>query len=441
MSFSCFLRRINPLGDGLVDSYVSGLSKTPEQLTAMNTSYDPALNDIPKARSPLVNSGAYAGNNTYSTQQELKFVVSGEDKPISPKTEIVIGILPGEGVGAEVISCSLKVLDAVSGVTGLSVKIREGGVIGRQAECICGTCLPEDVVAFCRNVFEEGGAILNGPGGGRYVYDLRKQLGLFFKASPLIPANGVIEASRLKPEWIRNLDIIVTRENDGGIYQGEWSSESDSGDGRLSRHTFQYTEGQVRRFLEVSARIAQSRRGEMAIVWKEFGIPSISKLWKDCAAEIASKHDVQYTMIDIDLMAYRLIHEPSCFDVIATPNLFGDVIADLGATLIGSRGISFSGNFSPKGDAVYQTNHGAAYPLAGKDQANPAGQIFSLAMMLRESFGLRSEAWIMEEAVRSVWKEGYGTFDVDSPGRIVVGTREFGNRVAERAEAIARTHS
>ena len=141
-------------------------------------------------------------------------------------------------------------------------------------------------------------------------------------------------------------------------------------------------------------------------------------------------------MVDIDLMAYRLVKEAGAFDVIAAPNLFGDVLADLGAALLGSRGISYSGNYSGRGNAIYQTNHGAARDLAGTDTANPAGQILSAAMMLRENFAFDREASSIEAAIQSVWKEGWRTQDVAVPGSRVVGTREMGARVAERAVAI-----
>ena len=143
-------------------------------------------------------------------------------------------------------------------------------------------------------------------------------------------------------------------------------------------------------------------------------------------------------MVDIDLMAYRLIQEAPTFDVIAAPNLFGDVLADLGAVLLGSRGLSFSGNFTDQGHSVFQTNHGAAYDLAGTDRANPVGQILSMAMMLREAFGLTSSLDSIEEAVRSVWHDGWRTEDVASPQTREVGTREMSRRVAERAGQIVR---
>jgi 3-isopropylmalate dehydrogenase len=350
---------------------------------------------------------------------------------------IVIGVLAGEGVGPEVIGAALEVLGSVAEATGLPAEIREGGLIGRDAERTCGTALSAEVIQFCEGVFARGGAILNGPGGGRYVYDLRKHFDLFLKISPIRIVNGLPDASRLRPEALRGTDILITRENTGGAYQGRWHERSTSLGNRLAEHYLAYSEAQVRRFLHASAKLARNRRGKLTVVWKEAGVPSISSLWRDCAEEAAATFGIGFGMVDIDLMAYRLIQEAPILDVIAAPNLFGDVLADLAAVLLGSRGLSFSGNYTDRGDAVCQTNHGAAYDLAGTDRANPVGQIFSLAMMLRESFGRWREADAIEEAVRSVWHEGWRTEDVAVHGSRVLGTREMGGRVAERAGQIA----
>jgi 3-isopropylmalate dehydrogenase len=346
---------------------------------------------------------------------------------------LLIGVLPGEGIGPDVIRASLEVLQALSPRAGLTIEVCEGGRIGREAEQNFGTSLPKDVIEFCENVFGCGGAILHGPGGGRFVYELRKHLDLFFKISPVQIAYGVPQASPLKLESVHGLDILMTRENTGGIYQGHSEERACSSRGHLVLHHFAYAEEQVRRFLDASASLARQRRRDLTVIWKEAGLPAISRLWRACAQESAETHGVRLRMVDVDLMAYRLISAPQAFDVVAAPNLFGDVLADLGAVLLGSRGVSFSGNYNGLGNAVYQTNHGAAYDLAGTDRANPAGQILSLAMMLRESFGLVREAAAIQEAVRSVWREGFRTEDVATPGTRIVGTREMGSRVAEHA--------
>ena len=358
-----------------------------------------------------------------------------------PEQPPLIGIVRGEGVGTEVIGAALEVLSAITDNT-LTIEACEDVELGKRAEKKIGRALPDTVINFCEGIFARGGAILHGPAGGRFVYDLRRQFDLFFKISPLQWAYQV-RTFLPRSDGGHKLDLLIARENSGGIYQGSWQEEHDAPGNRLARHNFTYTEDQVRRFLQAAARLAKERRGDLTVVWKESGIPSISRLWQACADEIAKQHGIQYRMVDIDLMAYRLIREPQIFDVIAAPNLFGDVLADLGAALLGSRGGSFSGNYDASGNAVYQANHGAAYDLAGTDRANPAGQIFSLAMLLRESLGLHREAAIMEEAVRSVWTEGWRTDDVAVPGTPTIGTKEMASRVAQRAREImeARDHS
>lgn len=353
---------------------------------------------------------------------------------------MVIGVLPGEGIGPEVIACALEVLEAVTSATGLQATVRHGGPVGRDAERTHNTPLPAEVTEFCDAVFADSGAVLSGPGGSRFVYDLRRQFDLFFKISPLRVANGLPDASPLKPHLLQDVDIVVTRENCGGIYQGRWN-ERISGDDRSAEQLATYSRSLVLRFLNASARLAHSRSGRMTVVWKEAGLPAISRLWRDCGREAAENAGVELTMVDIDLMAYRLIHDASAFDVIAAPNLFGDVLGDLGAVLLGSRGNSYSGNFSGDGRAVYQTNHGAAYDLAGLNRANPVGQILSLAMMLRESFGLLREAGAVEEAVRSVWRAGIRTADLAAPGARIVTTSAMGERIATEVKRLLQSNS
>ncbi len=349
---------------------------------------------------------------------------------------IAIGVLWGEGVGPEVISAALEVLDSVAGYNNVAFNLREGGRLNSRTKGSLRWPLTEEIIDLCEGTFERGGAVIQGPYSGRFVYDLRKQFDLFFKISPLQSMLSVPDASRLKPEALNGLDILITRETSGGIYQGQWTKGGSSCGRRRARHYFDYEESQVRRFLLASARLANQRRGEMAVVWKESGLPSISALWRACAEEASEECGVRLQLVSADLMAYWLLQRAAAFDVIATPNLFGDILADLGAVLIGSRGLSFSGNFSESGRAVYQTNHGAGFDLEGTDRANPAGQIFAVAMMLRESFDLRDEADAIEEAVHSVWQEGWRTKDVANPESRLIGTREMGRRVASRAVEI-----
>jgi 3-isopropylmalate dehydrogenase len=231
--------------------------------------------------------------------------------------------------------------------------------------------------------------------------------------------------------------MLLVRENAAGIYQGQWQESTAPDGGRRTEQTFGYTEFEVRRILQVAAGIAAERRGILHVVIKDGGVPTISKLWRDCAEDIARATAIQCHILNVDLVAYLMVQHPEKFDVMVSPNLFGDILADLGGALLGSRALSFSGNFSAAGAAVYQTNHGAAYDLAGTNQANPAGQIYSLALLLRESFGLMREADIIESALAEVWRQGWRTADLVHDGN-PIGTKEMADRVAGEVLRLTR---
>jgi 3-isopropylmalate dehydrogenase len=171
----------------------------------------------------------------------------------------------------------------------------------------------------------------------------------------------------------------------------------------------------------------------LTVVTKEAGVPGVSALWRACAESAAEAHAVDCSAVDVDLIAYELVRRPRDFDVVAAPNLYGDMLGDLAAVLVGSRGLSYSGNFTPRGDGVYQTNHGAAYDIAGMDRANPVGQVLSLAMLLRESLGLEREAWAIEEGVRRVWAAGLRTADLNGRREDAVGTTRMAAAIADAA--------
>jgi 3-isopropylmalate dehydrogenase len=338
----------------------------------------------------------------------------------------LIGVLPGEGIGPEVVEAALSLLPALP----VRFELVYGGAIGRAAEKLGGEALSGEVCDFCASIFARRGAILAGPGGGRFVYDLRRRFDLYCKLSPLRVSSALLNAGRMRPEHVRGVDFVVVRDNAGGLYQGEWRTVETADRGRRAHHDACYDEADVRRILEVGARVARQRRGEMVVIYKESGLPSFSDLWRDCAAEIASAAGVRHRMLDVDYAAYWMLQHAGQVDVLVTPNLLGDIISDLGGVLVGSRGLTFSGNYAANGAAVYQTNHGAAYDLAGTDRANPAGQIYALAMLLRESFGLRREADAIEAALERVWHEGCRTEDVAEPGLPLLGTRAMAEKVS-----------
>jgi 3-isopropylmalate dehydrogenase len=362
-------------------------------------------------------------------------VVAGEHDARSKQP--LIGVIPGEGVGPEVTAVALEVLRQLEQAGGRAVQLEQRtGPIGLAAKRQHGAALPDETAAFCADVLERGGAILNGPGGGRYVYDLRQRLELFLKISPIQIENGLAECSPLRPRLLDGVDLLIVRENLGGIYQGRSQElagiESSSG-GREIRHELRYRETDVLRFMLAAARLASSRRGELTVVVKDAGLDAFTTLWRDCAEQAARQYGVSCTAVDVDLMAYRLLERPTTFDVIAASNLFGDVLSDLAAILLGSRALSFSGNFAPHGGAVYQTNHGSAYDIAGSDRANPVGHVLALAMLLRESVGMEREARALEAGVRQVWASGARTADVAAADDRIVGTAELGALIAQAA--------
>ena len=348
-----------------------------------------------------------------------------------PSQSRMIGVLEGTGIGPEVVRASLRVLKSVEQALGLKFEVRQGGLIGEAAAASCGQWLPEDTVAFCADVFESGGAILSGPGGGRYVYDLRRRFDLFCKFVPVQPAPELASAGRIAPHFLKDVDLLIVRDNTGGVYQGQWG-DCATDHGRVAKHSFQYSEAEVHRLVEVAARAAAGRRGKLHIIVKDGGIPTITALWREVGDAVARRQGIEPTFMNVDLAAYELIQNPANFDVIAAPNLFGDVLADVTGVLVSSRGVTFSGNFDAPGHGVYQTNHGCARDLAGTDAANPAGQIYSLAMLLRESFGLDAAAALIEQSLAAVWRAGWRTADLAERGCKILGTQAMAEKVAEQ---------
>ncbi len=372
-------------------------------------------------------------NKAFRSQQYCQ-ALPGWNEPKAARERIVIGILPGEGIGPEVVSVALRVLDAVSNRLPSLLEIRFGGDIGTVAEKKSGNSLTDEVVSFCETVFQDGGALLCGAGGGRFVYSLRKRFDLFCKFSPIRPLPILADTGVIRPEAKDRVDIVAVRENAGGLYLGEWGSRYKTDGSQVAYHQFEYSKAEVDRILSVAISLAKIRSGRLCVVLKPDGIPSISDLWRSCLDELCPGDGMDIRILEIDNATYQLIADAPGFDVVVSPNMFGDVLADCAALLLGSRGMSFSGNFNTTGNGVYQTGHGAARDLAGSDTANPVGQVHSLAMMLRQSFGLDAVACTIENAVAETLRAGWRTFDIAGPDSRIVGTRELGDRFIEAIE-------
>ena len=345
-----------------------------------------------------------------------------------------IGIFPGEGIGPEVVAIALDVLKTLSKVTGRHFELRFGGAIGRDSLLQSGKSLTDEAISFCESVFNDGGALFCGAGGARFVYDLRLYFDLFCKFTPLVPHAALHDVGIVRAERLRDVDIVAVRENAGGLYFGKESCCLDEDGTKGVSVVFGYHEKEIRRILTVAMKLAEMRRGRVCIVVKLDGIPVISGLWVEEMNKLRSGSSVEWEVLDIDNATYQLIADPQRFDVIVSPNMFGDVLADCGALLLGTRGLSFSGNFSPDGKAVYQTGHGAAYDLAGKDVANPVGQIMALAMMLEESFCWQEGAQLVRQAVSNTLAQGIRTADMAYSSSLVVGSREMGRLICRNLE-------
>lgn len=339
----------------------------------------------------------------------------------APRT-CVVGALPGEGIGPEVVGAALRVLEAAARGTDLRVEVRTAPDRPTPGS-LDGACAD-----FCASVFAAGGALLCGPRGGRFVYELRERFDLFCKLAPIRPSSSLTDVALVRPALLDGVDVLIVRENLGGVYFGE-AGRRDGG--RVAWRQFTYRDDQVARIAGVAADLARGRRGQLAAVVKRGGIPEMSALWIEQAEAAAAARGVALEILDVDNASFQIIAGARRFDVIVAPNLLGDVLADGAAVLLGSRGMSWSANFGRDGRAAYQTGHGAAYDLAGADRANPVAQILSMAAMLRESFGLAGTSLRIDSAVERVLAAGIRTADVASPASRVVGTRAFAECVAE----------
>ena len=344
----------------------------------------------------------------------------------------LIAMLPGDGIGPEVTAEAARVLAAVGKLYGHSFEVREA-LVGGAAIDRSGVPLPADTVALCRAA---DAVLLGAVGGPRWgptapirpeqgLLALRRALGVFANLRPAAMHPRLIGASPLKPGVLRGVDLLVVRELTGGIYFGEKRREADWAEDLCA-----YSADEIARVVRVAARLAQSRSGRLTSVDKA-NVMETSRLWREVATRVVHDDfpDVQLEHQLVDSCALRLLQKPVEFDVIVTENLFGDILTDLTAVLGGSIGMLPSASVGLGGPGLYEPVHGSAPDIAGKGVANPYGAIGSVALLLRHSLRLDTEARAVEAAIAAALESGALPADVAGPEERAFGTVEVGEAV------------
>jgi 3-isopropylmalate dehydrogenase len=355
-------------------------------------------------------------------------------------------VLPGDGVGPEVVVEAVKVLQAVGSRFGHDFNLQYG-LVGGVAIDETGTALPEDTMKLCK----KSDAVLLGAVGGPKWDDpqakvrpedgllaLRKGLGLFANLRPVKVSPVLVDETNLKPEVVSGVDLIFVRELTGGLYFARPKRRWQTSRGRRATDSMTYSEHEIERIVQVGFELARQRRRKLTSVDKANVLES-SRLWRQVATEVAlGYHDVELDHMLVDACSMRLIQNPAYFDVLVTENMFGDILTDEASMLAGSMGMLPSASLAgvPKEGVripgMYEPIHGSAPRRAGLDMANPIASILSVAMMLRYSFGLTAEAQAVEAAVEEVLKQGARTYDIMDEGKKQVGTIEMGDLIARK---------
>ncbi len=348
-----------------------------------------------------------------------------------------IAVLPGDGIGQEIIKQALRVLDAVRG-DGIDVEI-EQAAIGGAGYDEQGDPLPASTLKLAKAA---DAVLLGAVGGPQYdelpramrpeqgLLRIRKELGLFANLRPALVYKELAEASSLKPELVENLDLMILRELTGDIYFGEprGQRKTDSGE-REGFDTMKYSESEIRRIAHVGFTIAGKRNRKLCSVDKA-NVLDTSILWREVVTEVGKDYpDVELSHMYVDNAAMQLVRAPKQFDVVLTGNMFGDILSDEASMLTGSIGMLPSASLDANNKGLYEPVHGSAPDIAGKNLANPLATILSVAMMLRYTFGIDDAAQRIEKAVGSVLQQGLRTPDIYQQGTTEVGTSQMGDAV------------
>jgi 3-isopropylmalate dehydrogenase len=355
-----------------------------------------------------------------------------------------IQVLPGDGIGPEVMAEAVKVLRAIEQSYDHSFSLTEDLVGGASIDKY-GTALRPETL----DQAQKSDAVLFGAVGGpkwddptakvrpeQAILGLRKGLGLFANLRPVKVWPQLIQASTIKPEVLQGVDMVIIRELTGGLYFGKPQKRWTSSAGRQAVDTLRYSEKEVDRIIRVGYELARTRRKKLTIVDKA-NVLETGRLWREIGTELAKEYsDVETEFLLVDAAAMHLIRRPADFDVVVTENMFGDILTDEASMLSGSMGMQPSASLGRRrrdgtGLGMYEPIHGTAPDIAGQGKANPLAMILSTAMMLRYSLGLVREADAIERAVDAVLAAGYRTPDIADKGATTTDTVKMGDLVVE----------
>lgn len=355
-----------------------------------------------------------------------------------------IAVLPGDGIGPEIVTEALKVLDCLCDDFGLRVEL-ERALIGGAAYDASGTPFPAETLVLS----QQADAILLGAVGGpkwepldyalrpeRGLLGLRAELALFANLRPAILYPQLAAASTLKPEVVSGLDILIVRELNGGIYFGQPRGRRVNAQGeREGFNTLVYSESEVRRIARVAFDAAMKRNKRLCSIDKA-NVLECTELWREIVIEVSKDYpEVELSHMYVDNASMQLVRNPKQFDVMLTDNMFGDILSDCAAMLTGSIGMLPSASLDKDGKGMYEPIHGSAPDIAGLGVANPIATILSLAMMLRYSFNDAANADRIEQAVIAALDAGYRTADIHSEGTNKVSTAAMGDAIVTALRA------
>jgi 3-isopropylmalate dehydrogenase len=351
---------------------------------------------------------------------------------------LTIALLPGDGIGPEVVAEGVRVLRAVAERWDHPLEMREG-LIGGCALDARGSPLPPETIELCKSA---DAVLLGAVGGPRWdnpdarlrpeqgLLGLRKELQVYANLRPVTVHPSLAAASPLRAERLEGVDLVFVRELTGGMYFGNKRREKET-DGERAIDECVYTTVEIERVTRVAAQLARTRRGKLTSVDKA-NVLETSRLWRSTVTRVMRDEfpDVALDHLLVDACAMQLLRDPRSFDVIVTENMFGDILTDEASMLAGSLGVLPSASLGAGRRGLYEPIHGSAPDIAGRGIANPMGTILSVAMMLRHSFGLEQEARAVEQAVSETIEEGHVTVDIAPAGAMSYSTVDVGRAIA-----------